>query len=360
MKKIEAKIVADSISEQGHRITSMLLTYPRFIHGEVMTHRLFSRNSASSRAIPFEKMVQMVEEEPFIPVAWQKSHKGMQGTEYWDKEESDKMNLEWLQARNKAIYQARMLHYAGVTKQLCNRLLEPFMWHTVLVTATEWENFFGLRCPKYEYYLESYGEEPEIREYFRSRKDMIAEWGDTYVKDLNQTRPRRKVKDFEDIHWFDCNHSQAEIHIQALAEAIWDAMNDSTPKKLEAEEWHIPFGDRIDVELLGGVVGKNNFKSNLNNALPLSKALLKVATARCARLSYMTHEGEIDYEKDIRLHDQLLNDGHMSPFEHCTKAMNDYEYDTKFFKQHSGIAEDGWCNNFRGWIQYRYLVEPGI
>ena len=90
-----------------------------------------------------------------------------------------------------------------------------------------------------------------------------------------------------------------------------------------------------------------------------NKILVKIATARCARLSYMTFEGEIDYEKDIALHDQLLKNHHMSPFEHCARAMSDVEYDTKFFKQHSGIAEDGWCNNFRGWIQYRYLIENG-
>ena len=72
MKKIEAKIITDSISPQGNRITTFLLTYPRFIHSELMTHRVFSRNSASSRAIPFEKMVKMIEEDPFIPIAWQK------------------------------------------------------------------------------------------------------------------------------------------------------------------------------------------------------------------------------------------------------------------------------------------------
>ena len=82
MNKIEAKIVADSVNKQGNRITTFLLTYPRFIHSELMTHRMFSRNSASSRAIPFEKMVKMVEEDPFIPIAWQKHHSGMQGSEY--------------------------------------------------------------------------------------------------------------------------------------------------------------------------------------------------------------------------------------------------------------------------------------
>ena len=162
MRKINAEIVADSISPQGHRITSFILTYPRFIHSELMTHRLFSRNSASSRAIPLEKMVKMVEEDPFIPIAWQKDHKGMQGTEYLNEEEVERAELQWIQASKNAINSARMLNsnYFGVTKnlvtkQLCNRLLEPFMWHTVLVTATEWENFFELRMPCYEIDLDN-------------------------------------------------------------------------------------------------------------------------------------------------------------------------------------------------------------
>ena len=156
MKKIEAKIIADSLSPQGHRITSYLLTYPRFIHSELMTHRMFSRNSASSRAIPFERMVKMIEEDPFIPIAWQKDHKGMQGTEYISSEDGIYVcNRGWLEARDNAIKQANWMHSCNVTKQLCNRLLEPFMWHTVLVTATEFENFYELRAPKYKIFSEN-------------------------------------------------------------------------------------------------------------------------------------------------------------------------------------------------------------
>lgn len=156
MNKIQAVIVADSIDPRGNRITSFLLTYPRFIHSELMTHRMFSRNSASSRAIPFEKMVKMVEEDPFIPIAWQKSHKGMQGNEYFTDSENIKGCVnEWLKARDYAVQQATVLNedlgYGGVTKQLCNRLLEPFMWHTVLVTSGKegLNNFYKLRCPEY-------------------------------------------------------------------------------------------------------------------------------------------------------------------------------------------------------------------
>ena len=155
-KKTSAKIVADSISPQGNRIISYLLTYPRFIHSELMTHRMFSRNSASSRAIPFEKMVKMVEEDPFTPIMWQKDHKGMQGTEYFTDEEAiNDLKFNWLAARTDAVSFALHLNDLGLTKQLCNRLLEPFMWHTVLVTGTEFENFFKLRMPCYEIDLDN-------------------------------------------------------------------------------------------------------------------------------------------------------------------------------------------------------------
>ena len=177
MKKIEAKIIADSTCN-GHRITTMLLTFPRFILAEAKTHWIISglhgevevledisinsfregsKNSASSRAIPFEKMVKMVEEDSFIPIAWQKDHKGMQGAEYFTdlKDIADAQSV-WLSARDEAVRQAKMLNNnEGVTKQLCNRLLEPYMWHTVLVTATEWENFFELRMPCYEIDLDN-------------------------------------------------------------------------------------------------------------------------------------------------------------------------------------------------------------
>ena len=355
MKKIEAKIIADSISPQGKRITTYLLTYPRFIHAELMTHRLFSRNSASSRAIPFEKMVKMVKEDPFIPIAWQKDHKGMQGSDYIETEDGLYVSIRyWLEARDRAIKAAQDLHSCNITKQLCNRLLEPFMWHTVLVTATEWENFFELRCPQYtvNWYPSRRPEALEpTQTSFKSRKDAIKYTeGECY--------------NWKEQDWRDSNESQAEIHIQALAEAMWDAMNESTPKELKAGEWHIPFGDRIDIEKL----------ANIN---PNGKDFIKVATARCARLSYMTFDGEIDYEKDIQLHNRLLADGHMSPFEHCARAMNEEEYDS-FIKgrvtlglntssggwggppnttYHPKENVKGWCNNFRGFIPYRYLIE---
>lgn len=328
MKKIEAKVVADSICN-GHRITTMLCTFPRFILSEVNTHRMFSRNSASSRAIPFEKMVKMVEEDPFIPIAWQKDHKGMQGTEYLNNEE---LKWNWLEAKDHAVELAKILSRKGVTKQICNRLLEPFMWHTCLITATEWENFFELRCPQYR----SYDRDSKVL--FRSKKDFLKFKG--CPNDPSGI-----------LYFLKHNESQAEIHIQALAESMWDAMNESVPKELKEGEWHIPFGGQFD------------FDQILSADFPTEDKhlFIKIATARCARLSYNNFDGEIDYKKDIELHDRLLKDGHLSPFEHCARALTEDESDFlyKSLGESDESFETGWCDNFRGWMSYRFLIEKG-
>ena len=228
MNQIKAEVLARSINPQGDELITYLLVYPRFIHSELMTHRMFSRNSASSRAIPFEKMVKMIEEDPFISIAWQKSHVGMQGTEYFtDKQSISECIQTWLVARNNAIDESKILNQIGATKQLCNRLLEPFMWHTVLVTTSVTNesllNFFELRCPKFDYLGQKL---------YKSRKDAI--------KETNASLP------YDDWYsWQKMNKSQAEIHIQALAEAMWDARNESTPKQLKVGEYHLLF---IEIE----------------------------------------------------------------------------------------------------------------
>ena len=361
MNKIQAIIVADSIDPRGNRITSFLLTYPRFIHSELMTHRMFSRNSASSRAIPFEKMVKMVEENPFIPIAWQKDHKGMQGTEYFtDKQSISECIQTWLVARNNAIDESKILNQIGATKQLCNRLLEPFMWHTTLITATEFSNFFELRCPKYESYDMLTGN----HQFFRSKKDWLKYFNE---KPLPKASHINKIPETIE-EWLFIDKSGAEIHIQALAEAMWDARNMSTPKHLEEGQWHIPFGDKIDPNFL--ITPSENAQIGRLENITLGK--LKITTANCARISYNNHDGEINYQKDIELHDRLLASHHMSPFEHVARVMTEIEYDS-FFKGRTYVNQNepnykelnnfyrenghGWCNNFRGFIPYRYLIE---
>lgn len=382
--KINAVVVADSINSWGNRITSLLVTMPRLVLAEFNTHRMFSRNTSSSRAIPFNKMVESVEKDPFIPIAWQKDHKGMQGNEYFNnptekfevedqelyelllsefeevgivgKTDNAQISIEqqWLYARDNAIISAKILSKIGITKQLCNRLLEPFMWTTVLVTATEWENFFALRCPQY-IILNS----AKNNSTYRSRKDLT-NWEEE--NSFRYTHLHNK-----DIDWLKANKGQAEIHMMALAEAMWDAINESTPKQLKAGEWHIPFGDNIDFAKI----------HPLNYAVKDSITELKIATARCARVSY-TVVGEEDkpdnYENDIKLHDRLIESGHWSPFEHCAKVPTEDEYRNSYrgnikpihiesdFTYTEEIAEInldncGWFDNFHGFQSYRNILE---
>jgi hypothetical protein len=374
---IQAKIIADSKNQYGNRLTTMVITFPRFILAEFNTHRMLSKNSASSRAIPFKKMVKMVEENPFIPIAWQKDHKGMQGTEYFDEIGAETCKIDWLTARNYAVQQAKILNESGgVTKQLCNRLLEPFMWHTVIISATEWENFFALRCPIYTWEYE----EGIIVE--RSKEDFIRSFIKKYPTNAKSELYDMGLVDEHlnpnnSLNWYNINKGQSEIHMMALAEVMWDAMNESTPKELKAGEWHIPFGDTLEnglvIEDLSYIICDKNGNYTDEQIL---EAKLKIATARCARISYTVigkESKEADYTKDIKLHDILVKSSHWSPFEHSAKAMSDEEYNTYLKgvielididepEYNGGIyelkySEKGWCNNFKGFIQYRKIVE---
>ena len=338
MKKISAKIIADSIDGRGNRIVSYILTYPRFIHAELMTHRMFSRNAASSRAIPLVKMMKSVEEDPVVPIAFQKKHSGMQGTEYITDEQGIKVaKAAWLMGADSALAVVKAMDMLNITKQLCNRILEPYLWYTVLVTATEYDNWFELRVPQYS-------------DGFKSRNDVM-----TGLIEY-EGFARDHFDGYTELDWIQRSESAAEIHIQALAEAMWDAKNENTSKRLKPGEWHIPFGDKIDTTKL-----PETFEEPGNSPI-LDLYKIKIATARAARLSYMTFDGEIDIDKDIALHDSLLKSKHMSPFEHCAKMMTDEEYrwfhkSEAYLKGAGGYQLHGWCRNFRGFIPYRHIVE---
>ena len=357
---ITAKVIADSLNEFGDRITTMVVTFPRIVLAELNTHRMFSRNSASSRAIPFKKMVKMVEENPFIPIALQKDHKGMQGTEYLTGYDELRAIENHRQAMRYAINQANYQNDLGVTKQLCNRLLESFMYHTAIITATEWENFFALRCPKYEIFVG-----PIDTEEYACRGKSWKE-----LMDSNNGLAR----DFDTdnvLERLSYNKGQAEIHMMALAETMYDAMNESTPKELKVGKWHIPFGDKIDEERLMNETMDEMFpnKTELNKAIQFQK--VQIATARCARVSYLNYEGKDDYEADIDLCKSLIerpytnkkgftftydDPVHASPAEHCAKTMGVDDFDN-YFRIDNGIVESGWCKNFRGFMQFRHIIE---
>lgn len=141
---ISAKVVEDSIANDV-RLTTFEVRYPRFIHAELMTHRMFSRNASSSRAIPVDTFIKAVEEQPAMPIHWGKNQAGMQADEELD---STYGKTAWLGAMRFAVGMAHVLNKLGFHKQIVNRITEPFHFITVVITATEYDNFFALRDHK--------------------------------------------------------------------------------------------------------------------------------------------------------------------------------------------------------------------
>jgi hypothetical protein len=242
------------------------------------------------------------------------------------------------------------------------------MWHTVIITSGKdgLENFFKLRCPNYQ--LEEKNDFDELIKIhtFKSKKDVLKE-GNWYSCEL-----KKFTSDFTDLDWLKINKSQADIHIQAIAELMWDAINKSVPKQLQAGEYHIPYGDNIDIS--HSSFDKFKFKDRALTDKEVMDLKVQVSVARCARISYTTlgDNPKIDYEADIKLHDMLLKSKHFSPFEHVARAMSSDEYYSFFNRENNVSDEDdfniytdtskenngfGYCRNFKGFIQYRALID---
>lgn len=358
---IEAKIVAHSKNDKGDELISFELTFPHIILPEILTHRMFSRNTSSSRAIPLKKMIEVVDKNPFIPIAFQKSHTGMQGMNYIEDNYSiEKRINQWVNAKFWAITQAeklglKELEYIKtdvdcVSKQLCNRLLEPFMWTKMLMTTGKegLMNFFDLRCPKYKWNGEIY----------HSWKSLIRDL-------LNQgyNRDMDIIKELENYSLIDklkINESQAEIHIQALAELMYDSYNESEPQLLKGNQWHIPYNDKISDKDIEEYVIKNEIVPFGFEDVEKLHTKIKIATAMAARVSYTTinDEKELYIDKMIKLHDKLIELKHNSPLEHCAKCLDEEDY-YLYSKGKDGSDEHqhGWVDNFKGFCSYRNLIK---
>lgn len=182
MTGINVKIIEDSISAAGKRITTMQVKFHRYILPEFNTHRVFSRNFSSSRAIPTKKLIEQVLTDPAIPVHWGKNQPGMQAHGELEKDALRAAQQEWVIASRSAAAHAERLFEIGAHKQIVNRLIEPFLWSNGIVTATEWDNWFELRA-----------------------------------------------------------HEDAQPEIQELAYKMQEAMAESKPKLLQTSEWHLPY-----------------------------------------------------------------------------------------------------------------------
>ena len=286
---ITAKVICDSISPAGIRLTTLQLRYPKFIHGELMTHRVFSRNASSSRAIPVERLIQDVIDDPAMPVVWGKNQRGMQAAGELDAEEKRSSLATWFRARDKAVEEARHLHWIGLHKQIVNRLIEPCCHINVVVTSTEWANFDALR-----------------------------------------------------------RHADAQPEIHHLADVMHIARDASTPTLLRPGQWHLPYVVDETLKMLAVVE---------DHIGPVIQGAIKVSVARCARVSYLTHEGKAPrIEDDIALYDRLMGSAplHASPAEHqATPDIEDEVLQREFIDCWKHPHEHG---NFVGWRQYRKML----
>ncbi len=304
--------------DQGPPVYTIRMRYPRPIHGEIMTHRVFSRNARSSRAVPVKTMLNEVRTMPFIPWHWGKNQKGMQASEECNEfipiEGLDSLSREeaWAWMAEYSADTAEAFMEAGYHKQIVNRLLEPFSWIDTLITSTEWNNFLWLR-----------------------------------------------------------DHKDAEPHLQDLARLVKQAIDNADVQILEPGEWHLPYITETDRHMLlvdsGRLAGERY--TSTSGVDDHNDWLRRVSAARCARISYKPFDGDASYEKELERYNMLVTSDrvHASPLEHQatpdTKSFASVQYEMKpnQIGHQDWVRNEVWDNphlhgNLEGWIQARKLV----
>lgn len=260
---ISARVLADTVNPTGSRLTTFLLRYPLFIHAQVMTHRVFSRNAASARAVPIAKTIRAVEDDHAAPIYWGENQAGMQpGGEV---AHTDAAKDWWARAAASAVQFAKEGEALGLHKQIVNRVLAPFSHIEVVLSSTHWANWYELRL-----------------------------------------------------------HPDAQAEIQKLAFTMQEAQSASTPSE---GGWHLPFV-------------RDEERADRDPVL-----LAKLSAARCARVSYLTHDGKAPHQTvDLSLFHRLVSAGHWSPLEHqaCPASNLPYRLNGNFDAS---------------WEQFRQVVE---
>lgn len=308
---VKAKVIADSISKAGVRLTTMEVEYPRIVHAEVMTHRMFSRNAASSRAIPFNRMKEQL---TGIPTRFGQANAGMQdrGDAYDALVEGRKYELNgwgevtpaftpedaWEMAKEDALFWSEAFFNAGYAKQVVNRLSEPFQSIKVLISATEWDNWYWLR-----------------------------------------------------------DDTAADPTISALAREMKSVQDASNPFSIAAGEYHLPYVERI--RLADGRLIYGDFTDEGGFIEYTIEDALKVSSARSAAISFRN----VNYglEKCQQVYDRLVGDErkHSSAAEHQATPLA-YLKGEGFPVGATHVDRNGnyWSGNFRGWLQFRQTI-PG-
>lgn len=278
---ILAKINKDSIGPAGIRLTTFVLTYPRMIHAELMTYRNPARNAASSRAIPAKKLRERILAEPAMPIWWGKNQPGMQANE--EVEDKEGFKQWWLDGLAFIAKHHEEGEQRGYHKQIVNRIIEPWMHIEVVFT------------------VDQYGLAP----LFHQRR-----------------------------------HKDAQPEFRALADCMWEAYKSNEPDELEEGWWHLPFIEKEDEEGAILYVDETMPEASMEAKNAAFWTLLKaIGVGRCARVSYLNHEGKRVPQDDVALHDRLKNQnpGHWSPFEHVARA----------------LSKPTRVGPFHGWHQYR-------
>lgn len=257
---INAEIICDSeweVNGKRTRLMTFVLRYPRFIHGEVMTHRSFSRNAASSRAIPVRKMLSAIIKDPVVPVEFGRNRSGMQARESLPPFKAALARRLWLSARWPAVAAAWTLSKLGLHKQHANRIVEPWQWMTTIVTCTE--------------------------EAFRAFLELR-------------------------------NHEDAQPEIQVLARKMLDTEQCSTSYE---RNYHLPF---VTIDEIVLALSASDLNVSLEE-MPYKtfSHLSKLSAARCCRVSYDNVDGSSsNIDNDLVLFRKLVKHSplHASPFEH--------------------------------------------
>lgn len=307
---ISAKIIQHSISPSGQQIVTWELEYPRFIHGEFMTHRLFSRNAASSRAIPVATIIEQVRTNPAMPIHWGQNQSGMQAKEHLTGPLTSAAKYIWKKAANFAAGMAEALTKIGLHKQATNRILEPFQTMKTVMTATCMDNFFWLR-----------------------------------------------------------NHPDAQPEIKRLAELMWEALQASKPFELRPGEWHVPYVHRIRKHnySTGEDGAVEYWDVRAATKLTLEQAIA-ISSSCCAQVSYRKLDDSL--EKAEFVYKRLVESEpvHASPFEHQATPMSLAKrtpgalLGTAWEDGVTHVDKDGnfWSGNFIGFVQHRQLIPNNV
>lgn len=295
---IQSKVIADSISPEGKRITTLQLMYPRFIHSEFMTHRVFSRNASSSRAIPVSKMIEAVRTNPAMPIHWGTNIPGMQAKDELQGNALIDAKASWLRAAEDACLRATQMMELGLHKQVANRLLEPFQHIHVVLTATEFSNFFELR-----------------------------------------------------------NHEDAQPEIRELAIQMKAAMDASKIVLLQPGEWHLPYVTEEDLLYIDDyLIGHSEI-----GRMEVLRRVSAARCCRVSYLRHDGTRTNIEDDLNLCDRLIGSRPLHASPFEHAAtpdrfESMSVRDY-TGYDNEIQDWAEPEFHGNFVGWIQYRKLIE---